>query len=52
MIYCYQISCKYCNDKYSINTVYRGYQELLKCESYEESKFSKDMKKFLDSIKE
>lgn len=55
---------KYCNDKYKctnkkvvlsfvgINTVYQGYQELLKCESYEESKLSKDIKKFLDNIKE
>lgn len=64
MIYCYQMSCKYCNDKYQctnkkvvldfvgINTVYQGYQELLRCESYRESKLSKDMKKLLDKIKE
>lgn len=48
MIYCYNMKCKYCNDKYKctnkkveleyhgVNTKYQGFQNYLKCKSYEE----------------
>ena len=49
IIHCSNIKCKYCSDKYKctnkkvelnfmgINTTNQGFQELLKCTSFEES---------------
>lgn len=64
MIHCYNIKCKYCNDKYKctnknvtlnflgINTKYQGFKEVLECESFEQSDLYKKTMKLLEKIKE
>ena len=63
MIYCANMSCKYCNDKgkctcpkvklnYTmLHTKYQGVKELLECKSYEESDLYKKIKKYLKEEK-
>jgi hypothetical protein len=62
MVYCYDMRCKYCNDKYKctnkkvelyyhgINTKYQGYQDYLKCKSFEESELYKNTIEWLQKI--
>ena len=59
MVYCYNMKCKYCNEKnkctnkkitlnfIGINTKYQGFKELLECKSFEESEMSLKLKKIL-----
>lgn len=62
IIHCANIKCKYCNDKYKctnkkvelncvgINTIHQGFQELLKCTSFEESNLYKRAKILIDKF--
>ena len=64
MIYCYDMRCKYCNDKYKctnkkvqlefcgVNTKYQGYQHYLKCKSFEESALYKNTMELLERLDE
>lgn len=64
MIYCSDFRCKYCNDKnkctnknvnlslMGINTLYQGYQHLLKCESFEEHPYGKKIREALARAEE
>ena len=64
MIYCYNMKCKYCNDKYKctnkkvelnycgVNTVNQGYQDYLKCKSFEESDLYKNTMELLKKLEE
>jgi len=64
MIYCYDMRCKYCNDRYKctnkkvelnyfgINTKYQGYKHLLECKSFEESSLYKNTMEMLERIKD
>lgn len=64
MVTCYDMRCKYCNDKYKctnknielnyvgINTKYQGYKHLLECKSYEPSELYNKTMNLLDKIKE
>lgn len=56
IIHCTNMKCKYCNNKYKctnkkvelnfmgIHTAFQGFQELLKCTSFEESDLYKQAK--------
>ena len=64
MIYCYDMRCKYCNERYKctnkkvelkyfgINTKYQGYKHLLECKSFEESSLYKNTMEMLERIKD
>lgn len=64
MIHCYDMRCKYCNDKYKctnknvelnyvgINTVHQGYRHLLECKSFEESDLYKNTMELLKKVEE
>lgn len=62
MVYCYDMRCKYCNDKYKctnknvelnyvgINTIHQGYRHFLECKSFEESELYKNTMELLQKI--
>ena len=64
MIYCYDMRCKYCNDKYKctnkkvqlefcgVKTKHQGYQHYLKCKSFEESELYKNTMELLERLDE
>lgn len=64
MVKCYDLRCKYCNNKYKctnknveleyigINTKYQGYKHLLKCKSFEYSDLYENAMGLLRKIEE
>lgn len=64
MIHCYDMRCKYCNDKYKctnknielnyvgINTKYQGFRNLLECKSFEYSELYKNAIEFISKMEE
>ena len=64
MVKCYDLRCKYCNDKYKctnknveleyngINTKNQGYKHLLKCKSFEYSDLYENTMELLRKIDE
>ena len=64
MIHCYDMRCKYCNDKYKctnknvklvfhgVETKFQGFKHFLECKSFEEHYLYKSAMELVKKIKE